>query len=204
MNGPVYLSLRHLDEKEVKKTFPNIAKELKNYKLDLATDPIPITPVAHYSMGGVPTNLKGATEIKNFYAIGEVACTGMHGANRLASNSLLEAVVMAQSAAEAIKNAEPALELSEGELAAFQPSPMAVEPLPQVMAYARRLGQIMWEKVGILRTPSSLKEAQTEIVAIPARDYRIQHRQLVCYKIIEACLKREKSLGAHAMAADIQ
>ena len=85
--------MAHLDEKEIVKKLPNTYKRLKKYRYDLTKDSVPITPAAHYQCGGVVTDLNGKTSIKNLFAVGEVARTGVHGANRLASNSLLEAVV---------------------------------------------------------------------------------------------------------------
>ena len=75
-----------------------------------------------------------------------------------------------------------------------------IEPLPQVIAYAKRIGQIMWEKAGIVRTTDGLRQALKDIEEIPARDYRIQHRQIVCYKLIQACLARTQSIGCHYIA----
>lgn len=203
-NGPVYLDMRHLDGKEVKKRFPNIYKRLKHYGLDLSADLIPITPVAHFSCGGVPTDLKGATRLPGLYAVGETANTKVHGANRLASNALLEGLVFSEFIAKDIhrKNEEGSLVTVDE---AFNPEvpKIVVEPLPQVKAYAKRIGQIMWERVGIVRSPEGLKLALKEIAEIPARDYRIQNRQIVCYKLIQACLHRPLSLGCHYIASDL-
>jgi len=203
LTGSVYLDMRHLDAKEINRMFPNIAGALKEYDLDLTTDLIPITPVAHYACGGVPTDLNGATQLLGLYAVGEVACTGVHGANRLASNSLLEAIVFAKACYESLEKSfetdqKKNINIEEAKL----PS-IPLEDLAQVKAYGKRIGQIMWENVGIIRTEDGLKRAKKEIVAIPARDYRVQHRQLVCYKIIEACQAREHSLGVHFMSKDI-
>lgn len=203
MHGPVYLDMRDVDSSVINKKFPNIQKALKEYELDMTKDLIPITPVAHYACGGVPTDLKGATKLPYLHAVGEVACTGLHGANRLASNSLLEALVFAKSIFE---NLEKSVAIDASKIVDVEslelPS-VIVEDLNQVKAYASRIGQIMWEHVGIIRTAEGLQKAKTEIVSIPARDYRIQHRQLVCYKIIEACLARPESLGTHYIAQDI-
>jgi L-aspartate oxidase len=98
----VYLDLRHLDLTLCKKEFPQIFAELKNAKLNPQCDLIPITPSAHYQCGGVVVDKNGQSSIRNLYALGEVACTGLHGANRLASNSLLEALVFAHNAAHKI------------------------------------------------------------------------------------------------------
>lgn len=92
-NGEVYLDIRHRGEKFIKKRFPNIYHELKRRGFNLVKEKIPITPAAHYSCGGIKVDSYGRTNIANLFAFGEVACTGVHGANRLASNSLLEAVV---------------------------------------------------------------------------------------------------------------
>jgi L-aspartate oxidase len=203
MNGPVYLDMRHINSSEIKRHYPNIYKRVKDYGFDLGKDLVPITPVAHYSCGGIPVDLKGATSLPGLFAIGETACTGVHGANRLASNSLLEALVFSQSAAEAIKRSaemdkEKTVEIKD------LPLPEAItEDQGQVIAYAQRIGQIMWEHAGIVRTMEGLEKAKVEITAIPARDYRVQSRQLVCYKIIEACLKRPLSLGTHFITHNI-
>jgi L-aspartate oxidase len=197
MNGPVYLDMRHIDAKEIKEHYPNIYKRVKEYGFDMAKDLVPITPVAHYACGGIPVDLKSATSLPGLFAIGEVACTGVHGANRLASNSLLEAVVFSQSAAESIQKSLPIDQNRSVEIKDIEIPTVAIENIDQVKAYGKRLGQIMWENVGIARTMDSLQKAKKEITEIPARDFRVQHRQLVCYKIVEACLARPESLGAH-------
>ena len=99
-NGEVYLDIRHRGEKFIKKRFPNIYRELKKRGFNLAKEKIPVTPAAHYSCGGIKVDSYGRTNIKNLFAFGEVACTGVHGANRLASNSLLEAVVFPRRLAQ--------------------------------------------------------------------------------------------------------
>ena len=197
MNGPVYLDMRHINDKEIKAHYPNIYKRVKEYGFDLVEDLIPITPVAHYCCGGIPVDLKSATNLPGLFAIGEVACTGVHGANRLASNSLLEAVVFSQSAAEAIERSLLMDKEKSVVIENIEIPKIAVEDIAQVKAYSKRIGQIMWNDVGIVRTLDGLNEAKKEITEIPARDFRIQHRQLVCYKIIEACLNRTESLGCH-------
>ncbi len=203
LNGPVYLDMREFGTSEIKKAFPNIYKRVKEYGFDLASDLVPITPVAHYACGGVPTDLKGATRLPGLFAIGETACTGLHGANRLASNSLTEAVVFSLAAAETIQRSVPLDKEKNLDIKDLEIPKIIIEEFPQVQAYGKRIGQIMWENAGMIRTMNGLEKAKTEISAIPARDYRVQHRQLVCYKIIEACLARPLSLGTHYMAEEI-
>lgn len=202
-NGTVYLDMRHLDAKAVKKRFPNIYKRLKHYGFDLTKGLIPITPVAHFSCGGIPVDIHGATELPNLYAIGEVACSRVHGANRLASNALLEGVVFAEAIAKTIERSQAIDQSTEIEESELETPKIVTEDLAQVKAYGKRINQIMWEQVGIVRNHAGLKKALKEITEIPARDYRIQNRQVVCYKLIQACLNRTSNLGCHYIASDI-
>ena len=100
--GPVFLTLAHLDAAHVRSRFPTIAETCRQVGLDIATDPIPVGPAAHYLMGGIDTDEWGRTSLAGLYAAGEAACTGVHGANRLASNSLLEGLVFGARAAAAM------------------------------------------------------------------------------------------------------
>ena len=101
--APVFLTMAHLDPDYVRSRFPTITQACRRAGFDLATDRIPVSPAAHYVMGGVETDLCGRTSIDNLFAAGEAACTGVHGANRLASNSLLEGLVFGARAADAMK-----------------------------------------------------------------------------------------------------
>ena len=101
--APVFLTMAHLDADYVRNRFPTITQACRRAGFDLATDRIPVSPAAHYVMGGVETDLCGRTSIDNLFAAGEAACTGVHGANRLASNSLLEGLVFGARAADAMK-----------------------------------------------------------------------------------------------------
>lgn len=203
MNGPVYLDMRHVDPNLIKNKFPNIYKRTKEYGFDLIKDRMPITPVAHYACGGIPVDLKGATKMPYLFALGEVACTGVHGANRLASNSLLEAVVFSLAIAESIGRNATMDKDRNSEIKDIKIPTVAIEDIGQVKAYSQRLGKIMWKRVGIIRTKEGLEKAKKQIIEIPARDYRIQHRQLVSYKIIEACLARPHSLGCHYISDEL-
>ncbi len=200
--GPVYMTLKHLDKKETLKTFPNIAKRLKKYKLDLTSDLIPVAPVAHYSCGGVPTDLKGATKLPGLFAVGEVARTGVHGANRLASNSLLEAVVFSHAIKGALEK-NPGLDKNVKYPEDIEVPSAITEDIKLVKTYSQRIKKIMWDQVGIIRTKNTLLEAKKAIESIPARDYRIQNRQIVCYKMIEAALERSESLGCHYISSEL-
>ncbi len=201
MNGPVYLDMRHLGSRDIKHNFPNITKRLKQYGFDLTADLIPITPIAHFLNGGIPVDLYGDTKLPGLLAVGEVACSNVHGANRLASNALLEGVVFAEAIARNLEKISPLYEKTElDENMPLDIPQIVIEPLDQVRAYAQRIGQIMWERVGIVRSQEGLKKALMEITKIPARDYRIQHRQIVSYKMIQAAIARPTSLGCHYIA----
>src|SRR6185369_14363652 len=108
----VYLDLTHLDSNVVRKRFPKVYSTCLNYNIDMTVDMIPTHPAAHYLMGGVKTDLMGRTSLENLYAAGEVACTGVHGANRLASNSLLEGLVFGARAAAAMQEPTRAASLT--------------------------------------------------------------------------------------------
>src|SRR5437773_6168741 len=109
--APVHLTLAHLDPAYVHSRFPTIAGMCRQIGLDLATDPIPVGPAAHYLMGGIDTDEWGRTSLAALYAAGEAACTGVHGANRLASNSLLEGLVFGARAAAAMQQAPQAAKM---------------------------------------------------------------------------------------------
>src|SRR5207237_8241395 len=111
--GPVFLSLRHLDAAQIHRRFPMIAATVLKVGFDLARDPIPVGPAAHYLMGGVETDLNARTSIPGLFAAGEVACTRVHGANRLASNSLLEGLVFGARAGIAMAGGEHTAELPD-------------------------------------------------------------------------------------------
>jgi L-aspartate oxidase len=137
--------------------FPNISERLEDFGLRPGVDPIPVVPAAHYMCGGVATDLEGRTEIQGLFAAGEVACTGVHGANRLASNSLLEALVMAESAARR----EPAAD--DGAEPPMPPGPGSSAPLPDLGVILDHewdaVRRLMWDYVGLVRTRELLDQA---------------------------------------------
>ncbi len=206
--SPVYLDLRHVRAIDPARRFPGIAAFLKQYGLDLARDLIPIRPAAHYFMGGIRTDLGGRTSLGGLYAAGEAACTGVHGANRLASNSLLEGLVFGARAAQSM--------LAE----ASAPGPVA-EPAPvrelltaagsaQVESHIAALQAAMWAHAGLLREESTLREglaAQARIhaaLAEMAAGSRTSRRlgealalSRVAHAILVSALARTESRGAH-------
>ena len=154
--GPIYLSLRHLDADVVHRRFPTIAAACLKAGFDLARDLIPVGPAAHYVMGGVETDLDGRTSVPGLFAAGEVACTRVHGANRLASNSLLEGLVFGARAGRAM--AGPAQD-------ADLPAPVYRDsPAPSGQCATREMDEaeiraLMWKCVALFRDGASLREA---------------------------------------------
>ncbi|MBA4372172.1 MAG: L-aspartate oxidase [Thermodesulfovibrio sp.] len=195
----VYLDLRHLGKDFIKKRFPGIFATCLRYDVDITEDLIPVSPAAHYIMGGVKTNLDGETNLRGLYAAGEVACTGVHGANRLASNSLLEGLVYGARAGIAASRTT-VIPVGGTELETL------VYAIPDGDEIKRILRKTMWEKVGIIRCARSLDEA-TQVLKtyneIMNRTYLKRHELelknmlTVARLIIEASLRRQGSVGAH-------
>jgi len=196
--GQVYLSMQHLDPAWVKARFPTITAVCATAGLDLATDRIPVGPAAHYVMGGVQTDLLGRTTVPGLYAAGEVACTGVHGANRLASNSLLEGLVFGARAAESML--EPVRTRPLERLEPLEPLEQRRTRLPEE-ADVRGL---MWNSVGLWREEALLQtaiEALDEWYAALGDDRsRIAALVTVGRLMARAALRREESRGCHARA----
>ena len=162
-SSEVYLTMAHLDKKEIIKKLPNIYKRLKTYGFDLTKDRVPVTPAAHYQCGGISTDLDGRTSIKNLFAVGEVAATGVHGANRLASNSLLEAVVFGKRAGKYIKKYQSRLNRDKYQNNEFKNREIKIifsqKDQESLIKIKTGIKKIMWEKVGIVRTKKGLISA---------------------------------------------
>ena len=203
--APIYLSLRHLDPDFVRGRFPTITQACRQAGFDLATDRIPVSPAAHYVMGGVETDLDGRTSVEGLFAAGEAAWTGVHGANRLASNSLLEGLVFGARAAAAMAGPlrSPA---SSPVICADVPSSAVGSDAP--VAYQVR--DLMWRFVGLLRSSGDLAPAvaqldswraateQRRANALHDRDLRrLASLVTVGYLIARAALRREESRGGH-------
>jgi len=205
----VYLDLTHLEKDFVRKRFPRINLTCRMYHIDITQDLIPVSPAAHYLMGGIKTDLAGATTIRGLYAAGEVACTGVHGANRLASNSLLEGLVFGARAGKAA--AHYRAEAREGGGIKEEPSSHAPPAFPDSRAFSPKeirssLKKMMWEKVGIIRCAESLSMAQDAIsqwlpsvggASFSREEQELKNMITVASLITEAALARRGSVGAH-------
>jgi L-aspartate oxidase len=210
--GGVYLSLRHLHADPIETRFPQLVAASRERGFELTRDLIPVAPVAHYAIGGVATDLWGVTSVAGLYSCGEVACTGVHGANRLASNSLLECVVFGgragKSAAEFAKTSKacglPELNVFDLQIHPGETSPGRKNRLSQMQAEMKRL---MTQHVGLFRTRQGMQRAlvaietlQNELAdsgpGVPIA--RLQRRLLVAKLIAQASLERAETRGVHA------
>ncbi len=197
-----YLDLTHLDPEKIKARFPRIYATCLQYNIDITTELIPIRPAAHYAMGGALTDLDAHATIAGLYAAGEAAATGVHGANRLASNSLLEGLVFGARAGHAMRNElQPATPPSV-EWAA------AVSSASRDDASEETIGEIqdlMWKDVGIVRSGTGLKRAILRLDEIASqvsnpqtrRAHEAQNLHLAGLLVARSALKREESRGAH-------
>ena len=206
--APVYLTMAHMDPEYLRRRFPTIAEACRQAGFDLAADRIPISPAAHYVMGGIETDLHGRTSVERLFAAGEAACTGVHGANRLASNSLLEGLVFGARAAAAMT--QPLREASFGSrLAEPRETDAARDDVPDAMA----IRDLMWRHAGLVRSAADLtaavsrlggwrRAAESRRAAAPGdRELRrIASLATVGYLIASAALRREESRGGHFRA----
>jgi L-aspartate oxidase len=199
----VYLDLTHLDGEKLKKRFPRIYATCMQYNVDFTEELIPIRPAAHYAMGGVKTDLEGRTNLPGLYAAGEVAATGVHGANRLASNSLLEGLVFGARAARAMSNDETGTASSQKSDVA-QASNSTATP-GESEAIIGQVQRLMWQNVGIVREGKKLRELVPQLEAIRAslpagtcrRCYEARNIVDTALLITRSALARLESRGAH-------
>jgi len=203
--GQVWLDVTHLAADFVRERFPQIYATCLRYGIDITREPIPVAPSAHYLMGGVRCDLDGCTDIENLWAVGETACTGVHGANRLASNSLLEGLVFGARAAESAGR-----RIGQGapppEEPARQPRFFPHRPPSAYLLVQKELRDAMWNDVGILRSGASLRRAKAHFgewawaAKRPTLDRTaLETRNLIltAAAIVEATSRRRASLGAH-------
>ncbi|MEO6912188.1 MAG: L-aspartate oxidase [Edaphobacter sp.] len=212
IDGPVYLDMRHV-KKDLQARFPGISRFLARYRLELGRDLIPVRPAAHYLMGGVRTDVHGRTSLPGLYAAGEAACTGVHGANRLASNSLLEGLVFGVLAAEAVlvDGKDQGSESRTQGLGTTEPV-RAASPVEDGVTgeaaterWIAELRDLMWKDAGLLRDAAGLGWAQRGLdalaVTMPRGMFRraLEARNLhgVAGLIVASALGREESRGAH-------
>ena len=202
----VLLDLTAHTAQEIAARFPKIYSTCVSYGIDPAQQPIPVSPAEHYMMGGIRTDLNGATNVRGLLACGEVACTGVHGANRLASNSMLEGLVFGirtVQAAIALKADCPAVPRA----APFEKPPAPREYSQEEIAAARaRVQELMWLRAGLVRSGDGLREAMRELDAMqreyshpaPSRE-AIELANMICVSrlVVRASLEREESRGAH-------
>jgi L-aspartate oxidase len=202
----VFLDLSHLQSDMVRRRFPTIDAFCRGAGIDMTTDPLPVAPAAHYLMGGVRTNLWGETNVPGLYACGEVACTGVHGANRLASNSLLEGLVFgyriverttSRTASQLVSD-ETAIRIIETGVTREIGSNVEDRSLPA-------LQELMWDRVGVVRDEAGLQAAQTALAtwlsAMPesrtASEHELANMMLIGKLMVTAAVERRESRGGH-------
>lgn len=198
----VYLDMAHLPRGAVQEEFPTIYEKLNSIGLEFDREWAPIVPAQHYSCGGVATDLNGKTTLAGLYAAGEVASTGVHGANRLASNSLLEALVFAREAAHSALS-EP------GSTAEPEPKPPKCVTETESVLLRRALQHAMTEKVGIVRTHLGLSEAEDEVerllqefdthASAPYSPHPLETRNLLvaARHVVQGARRRSQNVGLH-------
>jgi L-aspartate oxidase len=204
----VFLSLKHLDKAFVRKRFANINNMCSKSGIDISSDLIPVAPAAHYTIGGVKTGLMGETSIKGLFACGEVACTGVHGANRLASNSLLECIVFAKRAVDGARNnGTPIKNRDHGSINKYNQSFLGHQSSQNEAFFKIKniVVELMNQNVGIIRSDEGLRNSIRELEKISMSTnelsgyykHRIQNIIELCKLTANAALLRKESRGVH-------
>jgi L-aspartate oxidase len=205
----VWLDMRHLEQQlDLPERFPTVFATCKQYGLDIRQDLIPVSPVAHYFMGGIRVNYQGRTNLRGLYACGEAACLGLHGANRLASNSLLDGLVFGHRSANCADRYR--LQLADSQLLnlriAYQ-EPVSTAREPAAAELRTHIQQLMWQNVGLTRSQESLQRAWQELIATSenifsgqlagAPDWETANLATVAQLITKSAWLREESRGGH-------
>lgn len=203
------LDLSPIDHAEIRDRFPGILAETAERGIDILSQPIPVVPAAHYACGGVLTDGDGRTTIPGLYAAGEVACTGVHGANRLASNSLLEAVVYSHRASEQVLS-EIAIECRDAAVRTAPRNGTSGAGTGTLADLRGRIRDLMWEKAGIVRRTAQLEEAREELAGLlaaiegirsrsPLEPEAVETRNLACVAelVVRCAISRRESRGLH-------
>ncbi|GFD90202.1 L-aspartate oxidase [Tenacibaculum sp. KUL152] len=206
----MYLDISHKPADFIVKHFPNIYRKCRSLGIDITREPIPVVPAAHYSCGGVITDFNAKTDLDNVYAVGEVAYTGLHGANRMASNSLLECVVFATAAAEHIISKLPSADFEEA-IAPWDESQVSNSDEEVIIQHNwHELRLFMWDYVGIVRTDKRLERAMRRIKLLEQEiteyyaHFRVSNNLLelrnlvtVAELIVRCAMERKESRGLH-------
>ncbi len=205
----VYLDMSHLDAEMVRSKFPGIRAMCAEFGLDITRDPIPVRPGAHYMIGGVSVDMHGRTSVPNLWAAGEVTSSGLHGANRLASNSLLEALVYGAHVGEKVS------ELAASHDHDYRPVPLEngkLDELPHheplnLSDIRNTLKSVMWRAAGVRRSADELREAATDVerwcrYVLPRQfsdvsGWELQNMLIVARLMIQAATLREETRGVH-------
>ncbi|WP_297932087.1 FAD-binding protein, partial [uncultured Alistipes sp.] len=206
----VCLDVRHKDPDTVRNHFPNIYEKCLSIGIDITRDLIPVTPAAHYCCGGVKVDTDGQTSIRRLYALGETSCTGLHGANRLASNSLIEAVVYADQAARHAAAQLDRVDFQEGIPDWDFEGTQHIEEMLMLIQSRREVQQIMSNYVGIVRSNLSLKRAMRRLELLwqeteelyarskPNRELcELRNTIAVAYLVIKQGREIKESVGCH-------
>lgn len=207
----VFLNASMIDSVKLFKRFPTISKRCDSCGIDISKKPIPVAPAAHYSMGGIKATVEGRTSLRGLYAIGECASTGLHGANRLASNSLLECVVCAYELADYLSfaNLSTPKKIDDNIRKTIDVYSQPISDLDfDIPSMKSKLKDIMWNGAGIIRSEQSLKQAQNELEELKNSfkrtrkclnqdEYEFRNMLTVAGLIIGAALDRKESRGAH-------